>query len=92
MIKSFRDREAALIWRQEHSRKLPGDIPERALMKLQQLHAAGNLKDLRFPTRTGSSLCRATGRISTASASTGWRICFQWHEGHASEVESADYH
>jgi plasmid maintenance system killer protein len=44
MIKSFRDRETGKIWSRERSAKLPGAIQERALMKLQQLHAAGDLE------------------------------------------------
>jgi plasmid maintenance system killer protein len=53
MIKSFKDKETARIWDQEYSRTLPGDIQERALMKLQQLHAAGSLNDLAIPASNG---------------------------------------
>ena len=37
MIKSFGDKETGRIWNREHSKKLPNDIQERALMKMQQL-------------------------------------------------------
>ena len=40
MIKSFKDKETEKVWRREYSKQLPGDIQERSLMKLQQLHAA----------------------------------------------------
>jgi toxin HigB-1 len=93
MIKSFRDRETARIWNREYSRRLPGDIQERALMKLQQLHAAGDLKDLSIPQSNqleplnGDRKGQYSIRINRQ-----WRICFRWHEGHVSEVEIADYH
>ena len=40
VIKSFKDKETEKVWRREYSKQLPGDIQERSLMKLQQLHAA----------------------------------------------------
>ena len=46
MIKSFGDKETGKVWHREYSKKLPNDIQDRALMKLQQLHASGDLKDL----------------------------------------------
>jgi proteic killer suppression protein len=49
LIKSFRDKDTEKVWKREYSKKLPSDIQERALMKLQQLHAAGDLKDLSIP-------------------------------------------
>ena len=49
MTKSFRGKEAERVWR-EYSKRIPRDIQERALMKLQQLNAAGNLKDLSIPS------------------------------------------
>jgi proteic killer suppression protein len=49
VIKSFRDKETEKVWYRQFSKKLPKDIQERALMKLQQLHAADDLKDLSIP-------------------------------------------
>jgi len=37
---------ASFVWGREYSKRLPRDIQERALMKLQQLNAPGDLKDL----------------------------------------------
>jgi proteic killer suppression protein len=50
VIKSFRGREAERVWSREYSKRLPRDIQDRALMKLQQLNAAGDLKDLSIPS------------------------------------------
>jgi proteic killer suppression protein len=93
MIVSFGSRETAKIWNREYSKKLPNDIQERALMKLQQLNAAGDLKDLSIPasnqleTLKGDRKGQHSIRINKQ-----WRICFVWNDGHASDVEIADYH
>jgi toxin HigB-1 len=49
MIKSFRDREAELIFGRRRSRKLPDEIQRGALRKLLQLDAASRLPTLRVP-------------------------------------------
>jgi proteic killer suppression protein len=93
VIHSFRDRETERIWAGTLSRKLPQHIQNRALMKLQQLNAAGHLDDLRIPPsnrlerlagdRTGQWSIRINGQ---------WRICFEWHDANAHNVEICDYH
>ncbi len=93
MIKSFADKETAKVFRQEYSRKLPTDIQERALMKLQQLHAAEDLRDLAIPVSNQLEALKGDrkGKYSIR-VNTQWRICFKWKEGQASGVEIVDYH
>jgi plasmid maintenance system killer protein len=45
VIRSFRGRQTEKVWSCEYSKRIPRDIQERALMKLQQLNAAGDLKE-----------------------------------------------
>jgi proteic killer suppression protein len=63
-------------------------IQERALMKLQQLNAAGDLRDLSIP---GSNQLEALKGERKGEHSIRinqqWRICFKWRNGHALEVE-----
>lgn len=93
MIKSFRDRETTKIWRREYSKKLPKDIQERALMKLQQLNAAGDLKDLSIPASNQVEVLKGDRRGQCSiRINKQWRICFKWKDGHALEVEITDYH
>jgi proteic killer suppression protein len=93
MIQSFRDKETAKVWNREYSKKLPGDIQERALMKLQQLHAASDLKDLSIPAANQLEPLKGhrKGEYSIR-INKQWRLCFKWKDGHAFEVEIADYH
>ena len=62
-------------------------------MKLQQLNAAGDLKDLSVPVSNHLESLHGdrTGQYSIR-INKQWRICFKWNEGHASEVEITDYH
>lgn len=53
MIRSFKDRETAKIYRRNFSRKLPGDIQAIALRKLKMLNNSASLDDLRVPPQTG---------------------------------------
>ncbi len=93
MIRSFRSAETARLWQGQTSRKLPTDIQDRALRKLRQLDAAMTLDDLRLPpsNRLESLKGAHKGQFSIR-INDQWRICFQWTEGEAREVEIADYH
>jgi proteic killer suppression protein len=93
VIKSFKDKATEQVWNQEYSKKLPNDIQERALMKLQQLHAANDLKDLSIPVSNQLEALKGDRRGQySIRINKQWRICFTWAQGHASNVEIADYH
>ena len=93
MIKSFRDDETARIFRLERSRKLPSDIQQVALRKLRMLNNAVTLNDLRIPPAnrleklSGDRAGQHSIRINEQ-----WRVCFEWREGDATNVEIVDYH
>ena len=93
MIKSFGGKETQRVWDREHSKKLPNDIQERALMKMQQLHASGDLRDLSIPASNQLEALKGNrkGQYSIR-INKQWRICFKWKDGHAFDVEIADYH
>jgi proteic killer suppression protein len=72
---------------------MPGDIQDRALRKLRQLDAALTIEALRNPPSTAWSPSRAAGRGKRSiRINDQWRLCFQWADGGASEVEIVDYH
>lgn len=93
MIVSFREREAARIWAGDYSRRLPRDMPEKALVKLRLRNRSRSLDDLRIPP--GNRLEKLKGdrrdqyRIRIEQQ---WRICFSWKEGNARDVEIVDDH
>jgi len=93
VIKRFADAETEKIWNQQRSRKLPGDIQQRALNKLAMLSQAKDINDLRVPPAnrlealSGNRIGQFSIRINQQ-----WRICFRWEAGDAYDVEIVDYH
>lgn len=93
MIKNFKDKETQKIFDRQRSKKLPSDIQQTALRKLRMLNRAINLQDLLIPP--ANRLERLKGdRIGQYSIriNSQWRICFEWQEGNALNVEIVDYH
>ncbi|PKP95684.1 MAG: plasmid maintenance system killer [Alphaproteobacteria bacterium HGW-Alphaproteobacteria-14] len=93
MINSFADTETECIWQGKRSRKLPADIQQRALAKLNMIDAAETLDDLKLPhsNRLHDLKDDRAGQHSI-SITMKWRICFRWNNGNAYDVEIVDYH
>jgi proteic killer suppression protein len=93
MIRSFRDREAELLFSRRPSRKLPMTVQRVAYRKLLQVDAATRLETLRVPPGNRLEALRG-GRAGQHSIRINdqWRICFVWRGGDAYEVEIVDYH
>ncbi|MEE4153636.1 MAG: type II toxin-antitoxin system RelE/ParE family toxin [Erythrobacter sp.] len=93
MIQSFADKETERVWSGRRSRKLPPDIQERLLIKLNMIDAAETLDDLRLPpgNRLHELEHDRAGQHSI-SINMKWRICFRWKNGNAYDVEIIDYH
>jgi toxin HigB-1 len=93
MIRSFRSSEAQRIWQGQSSRKFSRDIQDRALRKLRQLDAAVTLGDLRNPPGNRLEILKGNraGQMSIR-INDQWRICFQWVDHDAWDVEIVDYH
>jgi len=93
MIKSFCGKGTELVFNEQFSRKLPKEMQQRALRKLQMLDAAGDLKDLKIPPANqlealkGDRVGQWSNRINRQ-----WRICFRWEAGLAHDVAIVDYH
>jgi proteic killer suppression protein len=93
VIRSFRCKETEKIFSRQVSRKLPRDIQQVALRKLRMLNRAVTLNDLRVPP--ANHLEKLRGDRSDQYCiriNDRWRICFEWSEGDAYDVEIVDYH
>jgi len=92
MIKNFRDKKSAQLWRGEAVRSFQS-IQKQALRRLDVLHAATSLEDLKlnpgnhFKALSGDRSGQFSIRINKQ-----WRICFAWDGNDAIEVEITDYH
>ena len=93
MIKSFPDKHAAAIFEGLQVKKLPKDIQQTARRKLKQIDAATAIESLRVPPGNRLELLKKdrTGQWSIR-INDQWRICFNWADGDAMDVEIADYH
>ena len=93
MIKSFRSKETKTLYNRERFSRFPEDIQRTALRKLWMLNAATSLADLAVPpsNHLEKLLGNRQGQCSI-KINNQWRICFQWIESDAYQVEIIDYH
>lgn len=93
MIRSFGDRDTERLWNEERVRSLDPRILRTALRKLEQLHAANVLEDLRIPPGNRLEALKGDRRGQhSIRINDQWRICFTWKDGGADDVELVDYH
>ena len=93
VIRSFKCEETERIFSRDVSPRLPRGIQQVALRKLRMLNRAVTLRDLRAPPANRLEKLRGNraGQYSIR-INDQWRICFEWRDGDAYEVEIADYH
>ena len=92
MIRSFKDSETEALFAGHFSRRLQ-QVARVAQRKLQQLHAARELRDLAaFPGNRLETLAGDRRGQHSIRVNAQWRICFVWREGGADDVELVDYH
>lgn len=93
MIKSFADRQTEELYRIGKAKRVPSDVARRALRKLEALHVAIALADLRVPpgNRLHALKDDRAGQHAIA-VNDQWRICFRFEDGDAYDVEFCDYH
>ncbi len=82
----FDDRKSGTVLR------FPPDVRRVARRKLQYLHEAADLRDLRVPP--GNRLEALKGRLHgyySIRINDRWRIIFHWKQGIAYDVQVTDY-
>ncbi|MGH8247553.1 MAG: type II toxin-antitoxin system RelE/ParE family toxin [Gammaproteobacteria bacterium] len=92
LIKSFRSRDTEKLFQDDVVLRWRS-IERQARRRLAFLHAATSLNSL--ARNPGNRLHRLSGDRAGQYAiwiDDQWRICFRWIDGHAYEVEIADYH
>jgi toxin HigB-1 len=93
VFESFASDETKKIFLGNTSTKLPKDIQRTARCKLIYIDGADDLQDNlappgnRFEKLKGSRAGQYNIRINDQ-----WRICFEWAENNAKNVEFVDYH
>ena len=93
MIRSFACRQTEALFYRNLVKKIPGNLQRVALRKLKMLDAAINLEDLKIPP--GNRLEKLEGNRKgqySIRINDQWRICFNFFNSEASNVEITDYH
>lgn len=96
MIRSFRDQETRAIYEGEDTkgarRRLPTQLWRKARAKLDEIDAATELRQLATPSNQLHSLSGDRAGQQAIWINRQYRICFDWREGDAWDVEITDYH
>lgn len=92
MIRSFADADTAQVFHHRHSRRYAA-IERVALRKLRQIHSVTRVEELREPPANRLEQLQGdrAGQWSLR-VNRQWRICFEWRDGDAYEVQIVDYH
>ncbi len=92
MIKSFGDPRTQSLFDDYFVREFQG-VTRPAKRKLEMLHAAARLDDLRaLPANRLEKLRGDLEGYYSIRINDRWRVIFQWIEGHAHAVRIVDYH
>lgn len=92
MIKSFKCKKTAQLFSDIFVKEFAG-LQQQARRKLLMLNAARVLKDLESPP--GNKLEKLIGNRNgqySIRINDQWRVCFNWNDGCAENVEIVDYH
>lgn len=96
MIASFGDRATEDLYHGRptaRARRLPADVIEAALVKLDSLNGAAAMLDLRSPP--GNRLEALKGDLKglhSMRVNAQWRLVFRWQGSDAYDVRLTDYH
>ena len=92
MIKSFACRDTEALFNDRRVRRFQA-IERQSRKRLMVLHAAPSLEALRL--NPGNKFHALGGKREgqwAISINAQWRICFEWRDGNAYQVQIIDYH
>ena len=93
VIKTFANKETQLLFIKGKSKRLPPDMVKRAVRRLEYIHYAKSLNDLRVPPSNRLHALKGDRKGQhSISINEQWRICFRFIDGDAYEVDITDYH
>ena len=93
MIKTFANRRPQELYLTGKAKRFPVDIARRAARKLEYVNLATRLEDLKSPPGNRLHALEGDRKGQYAIAiNDQWRVCFQFVDGDAYEVEVCDYH
>jgi proteic killer suppression protein len=92
VIRSFRCPDTERLFQSERVARFV-NMESAARRRLDALHVATTLRDLLArPSNRLEALKRDRIGQHSIRINDQYRVCFQWHEGNAYDVEIVDYH
>lgn len=93
MIKTFADKHTLEIYTKGKSKRLPPEIIQRAIRRLEYVDLATCLADLKVPPSNRLHALKADRKGQhSISINDQWRVCFLFVDNDAYDVEITDYH
>lgn len=92
MIRSFADEDTEQVFHHWHNRRY-GAIERVALRKLRQIHRVSAVEQLYSPPANRLERLKGDRKGEwSLRINSQYRICFEWRDGDAYNVEIVDYH
>lgn len=92
MIRSFGDRETEKVFNHRHSRRYAA-FERVAFRKLRQIHSVSRVEELYEPPGNRLESLKGDRKGQWSLRINGqYRICFEWRDGDAFNVQIVDYH
>lgn len=93
MIVSFRDADTEMLWQTGKSRRIPANFRNTAWKKLAILNAAVQLDNLKVPPGNRLEALKGDRKGQhSVRINDQYRICFEWRDNSAHNVEIVNYH
>jgi toxin HigB-1 len=93
VIKTFADKRTEALFIHARVARVAPDLARRVRRKLEALHAATRLDDLKVPPGNRLEALRGSRRGQhSIRVNDQWRLCFRFVDGDAYDVEFCDYH
>jgi toxin HigB-1 len=94
VIRTFANKGTKEFWETGKSQRMPpANLRSAARKKLAMLHSAARLEDLRIPPGNKlEALRRDRAGQHSIRINDQFRVCFEWRDDGAYEVEITDYH
>jgi len=93
MIKTFANKETQNLFITGKSKRLSSVLIKRAIRRLEYIHYAVTMNDLRVPPSNRLHALKGDRKGQhSISINEQWRICFRFIESDAYDVEITDYH
>ena len=92
MIRSFRNKALADLWRAGRSAKIDGRLTARILARLEALNEAERPEDMNVPGFDFHALRGFKPTRYTVHVNGPWCVTFEFDEGDALKVDFEQYH